>query len=94
MMIEEKSGAASSERVSLMAEARAIEEADGQWRVRHAAAVRGYSESFLRRSDCPRLYDVSGGSTTKGAVWYDPAEVRAWKAKRLLRPEERHGRGA
>jgi hypothetical protein len=92
-MIEEKGGAA-SKRVKLMAEARAIEEAGAEWRVAHAAAVTGYSESFLRRSDCPRLYDVSGGSTTKASVWYDPAEVRAWKAKRLSRPEERRGRGA
>jgi hypothetical protein len=83
-----------SDRVKLIAEARAIEEAGGQWRVRHAAAVTGYSHSFLRRSDCPRLYDVSGGSTTKATVWYHPAEVRAWKAGRLSRPEERHGRRA
>ena len=93
-MIDEKGGGNSYERVKLMAEARAIEEAGGQWRVRHASAVTGYSDSFLRRSDCPRLYDVSGGSTTKATVWYDPAEVRAWKAGRLSRPEQRHGKGA
>jgi hypothetical protein len=87
-------GGVTEERVKLMVEARAIEQAGGQWRVRHASAVTGYSESFLRRSNCPRLYDVSGGSTAKATVWYDPADVRACKARRLSRPDQRHERGA
>ena len=88
-MAETRAREGASDRVAAMTEARAIEETGGQWRLRHVAAITGYSESFLRRSDCPRFYDISGGSTTKAAIWYEPAEVREWKAARLSRAEAR-----
>lgn len=66
-------------KVELLAEARAIEEAGGEWRLKHAAAVLGYSVSFLRRSDCPKHIELD----TK-IPWIIPAEARAWKAARLV----------
>jgi hypothetical protein len=79
----------SAERVALLEEAAAIERAGGDWRLRHAAVVAGYSESFLRRSDCPRHYDID----TK-TPFLKPSEVREWKANRLVTAAERFGRPA
>lgn len=79
----------SAERVALLEEAAAIERVGGDWRLRHAAVVTGYSESFIRRSDCPRYYDMD----TK-TPFLKPAEVKTWKAARLVSAAERFGRPA
>lgn len=73
----------SSSRVAILREAVALEQAGGFWQQKHAAAVTGYSVSFLRASDCPREYEEGNGPKGRLRLVYVPAEVRAWKLKRL-----------
>lgn len=70
--------------VTLLNEAEALERLGGTWTQKHAAAVTGYSPSFLRISDCPKDYEEGHGPTGKARVVYVPAKVRAWKRARLL----------
>lgn len=69
----------------VLAEAAALEQAGGFWQQKHAAAVTGYSVSFIRASDCPKLYEIGEGPKGRGRPVYIPAEVRAWKLQRLRR---------
>ena len=75
--------------VRLLEEAIALERANAHWTQRHAAAVTGYSETFLRRSNCPKHYEMLEGAKGKAKIVYIPAEVRSWKASRILPIEAR-----
>jgi hypothetical protein len=75
----------SRERVELLHEAVALEEAGGRWKQKHAAAVTGFSATYLRNSDCPKLLDEGHGPKGKPMVFYLPADVRAWLAARNAR---------
>lgn len=68
--------------VALLREAIALEEAGGTWQQKHAAAVTGYSVSFLRNSDCPCEYEEGNGPKGKPRLIYIPAKVREWKLSR------------
>lgn len=70
--------------IRLLDEAVALERAGGTWKQPHAAAVTGYGVSFLRTSDCPKHSEEGHGPKGRPVVVYVPAEVRAWKAARLL----------
>lgn len=70
--------------VQLLKEAVALEEAGGTWTQRHAAAITGYSISYLRSSDCPKAFEEGNGPKGRARVVYDPAAVRAWKANRRI----------
>lgn len=69
--------------IQLLNEAVALEHAGGTWSQLHAAAVTGYSASFLRASDCPKRFEEGNGPKGRDRVVYIPAEVREWKARRL-----------
>lgn len=68
---------------AILREAVALEKARGTWLQKHAAAVTGYSVSFLRNSDCPKHYEEGNGPKGRDRLVYLPEEVRAWKASRL-----------
>lgn len=68
--------------VDTLREAVALEQAGGTWQQRHAAAVTGYSVSFLRNSDCPKHYEEGNGPKGRPRLVYLPDEVRAWKIHR------------
>lgn len=70
--------------VTLLNEAEALERLGGTWTQKHAAAVTGYSPSFLRISDCPKDYEEGHGPKGQPRVVYVPEKVRAWKQSRLL----------
>lgn len=69
----------------ILREAIALEQAGAPWQQRHAAAVTGYSVSFLRNSDCPKYHEEGNGPKGRRILVYIPAEVRAWKASRMRR---------
>lgn len=71
--------------IALLDEAAALERAGGTWTQRHAAAVAGYSVSYLRASNCPKHFEEGNGAKGKARVVYLPGEVRAWKSSRLVR---------
>lgn len=73
------------ELTAILREAVALEAAGGTWLQKHAAAVTGYSTTFLRNSDCPKGYEEGAGPKGRDRLVYVPAEVRAWKASRLKR---------
>lgn len=68
-------------RSELLNEAIALEAVGSAWEIRHAEAVTGYSESYLRNSSCPKHYEESEGRGTgkRRRVVFVPAEVRGWK---------------
>jgi hypothetical protein len=68
--------------IALLREAVELERAGGRWSQKHAAAVAGYSPSFLRNSDCPKRLEDGEGPKGKPRVFYLPAEVRAWLGER------------
>lgn len=71
--------------ISLLREAVEIERAGGRWKQKHAAAVAGYSTTFLRNSDCPKRIEDGDGPQGKPRVFYLPADVRSWIAGRNAR---------
>lgn len=73
-----------SDTIALLDEAVALERAGGTWKQQHAAAVTGYSVSFLRASDCPKHFEEGNGPKGRPRPVYIPAEVREWKRKRLV----------
>lgn len=75
----------SNDTVALLNEAVALEHAGGTWTQKHAAAVTGYSISFLRNSDCPKQSEEGNGPKGRPRVVYLPTEVREWKQSRLIR---------
>jgi hypothetical protein len=74
--------AARKSRIDLLREAKALEELGAEWLPAHAAAFCVVSESFLRRSGCPKLIKRGGGRTEKPMITYLPADVRRWNAAR------------
>lgn len=72
----------SRDRIVLLKEAIALEEADSRWTQKHAAVVTGYSPSFLRNSDCPKRIEDGDGPKGKPRVFYLPADVREWMRAR------------
>lgn len=72
----------------------ALERAGSTWTQAHAAAVAGYSPSFLRKSDCPKHYELGLGPHGKPMLVYLPAEVRDWKVARRIPIDERVTRRA
>lgn len=70
--------------IRLLDEAVALERAGGTWTPKHAGAVTGYTPDYLRISSCPKHHEEGNGRTGRARVVYFPAEVRAWKASRLL----------
>lgn len=75
----------SRELTDTLREAVALEQAGGTWQQKHAAAVTGYSVSFLRNSDCPKHLEEGNGPKGRPRLVYLPAEVRTWKQQRLRR---------
>lgn len=75
----------SRELTDTLREAVALEQAGGTWQQRHAAAVTGYSVSYLRNSDCPKHHEEGNGPKGRPRLVYLPAEVRTWKLGRLRR---------
>lgn len=71
-------------RVELLQEAKALEEMGGEWLPAHAAAFCNVSESFLRRSSCPKLKKAGAGVTQNHLIAYLPADVRQWNASRTV----------
>lgn len=69
-------------RVDLLQEAKALEELGAEWLPAHAAAFCVVSESFLRRSACPKLIKRGAGRTDKPMITYLPTDVRRWNAAR------------
>lgn len=69
--------------IEVLREAKALEDAGAPWQQRHAAAVTGFSVSFLRNSDCPCYREEGNGPKGKPRISYVPTEVRAWKAARM-----------
>jgi hypothetical protein len=76
----------SRERVGLLQEAAALEEARGFWTYAHVCAVTGDGLSTIRSSDCPR-HEMDTANAVKGRarVVFRPEEVRAWMERRLRR---------
>lgn len=70
-------------RIALLEEAVALEKAGAHWTLKHVCAITGYSDRFIRGSDCPRASEEGQGPTGKGRIVYQPAEVRDWQKKRL-----------
>ena len=77
------------DKVSVLREAVALEEAGSTWRQWHAAAVAGCSVSFLRESDCPKQFEEGHGPKGKLQVVYEPVDVRRWKGQRRRRSNVR-----
>lgn len=75
----------SKQRILLLREAVALEQAGSRWTQKHAAVVCGYSASYLRNSDCPKLLEDGDGPKGKPRVFYLPDDVRAWLAGRNAR---------
>jgi hypothetical protein len=80
------------DKIKLLEEAVALEKAGATWTQAHTAAICNYSESFIRRSDCPKHYEIGAGPRGKGILVYLPAEVREWKERRRIPIEQRHAR--
>jgi hypothetical protein len=76
-------------RADLVAEAHALEQAGCVWQMKHAQAITGYSDSYIRNSSCPKERERLQGRGTKGRdrVVFDPAKVRAWQASLRTRAE-------
>lgn len=70
-------------RVELLQEAALLAQLGGEWEVAHAAAFCTVSESFIYRSDCPRI-EKHGQRDVKGKpmVRFNPADVKQWNARR------------
>lgn len=73
------------DRITLLEEAVSLEKAGAYWTLRHVLAITGYSERFIRTSDCPKAAEEGHGATGKARIVYLPAEVREWMRKRLRR---------
>jgi hypothetical protein len=73
----------SKDKVRLLLEAVALEEAGSIWSQSHAAAICNRSVSFIRNSDCPKSYEDGQGAKGKPMLVYEPAKVRAWMASRI-----------
>jgi hypothetical protein len=72
-----------ADRIALLEEATALEKAGSTWTLQHVVAITGWSDRFLRASDCPRAHEEGHGAKGKARVVYLPAEVRAWMQRRL-----------
>jgi hypothetical protein len=72
-------------RADVIEEAIALEKAGGTWRQKHAAAITGYSQTYVRNSDCPKHFEKGNGPKGKHIVIYEPSEVRQWKARQRVR---------
>lgn len=76
--------------VALIREACALEQAGMRWKVKHVAAMTGYSDSFIHNSDCPK-HPVPGGHRSKKEkpmIEFKPREVRTWYDARCGRRHE------
>lgn len=48
------------------------------WTQKEAAAELRVSVSYLRNSECPKVFLPGNGKKGKPMVRYEPAQVRAW----------------
>lgn len=70
-------------RLEWLQEGLVLDQMGGEWEIGHAAAFCTVSESFIYRSQCPRI-EKSGNNDVHGKpmLRFDPKVVRAWNASR------------
>lgn len=83
------SGTRKKSRAEWLQEALLLEQLGAEWEVGHAAAFCTVSESFMYRSECPKVVkagqrDVNG----RTMIRFEPAKVREWNKARTLNRED------
>lgn len=71
------------DKITLIREAVALEEAGCNWTQAHVAALCNRSVSYIRNSDCPKSYEEGHGPKGKALLVYEPPKVRTWMASRI-----------
>jgi len=74
---------ATRDKVTLINEAIALEQAGFNWTQRHVAALCNRSVSYIRNSDCPKSFEEGHGPKGKAMLVYEPKKVRPWMAARI-----------
>jgi hypothetical protein len=71
------------DKIVLIREAIALEDAGCNWTQAHVAALCNRSVSYIRNSDCPKSHEDGHGPKGKRLLVYQPAMVRAWMSARV-----------
>ena len=71
------------DKVTLIREAIALEQAGCNWTQRHVAALCNRSVSYMRNSDCPKSFEEGHGPKGKAMLVCEPTKVRPWMAARI-----------